>query len=156
MPGYGIQGPDEGSGLLPWSWADERLSSARNYWVVTVRPDGRPHSMPVWGMWDDGEFWFTSGAASRKIKNIKADPRCVVSTEDAADPVIIEGTAAIVTGPELIGRVLDLMNSKYQTSIEASFLDPAVNATVAVRPRQVISMRHEDFTGSPTRWTFDA
>lgn len=156
MPGYGIQGPDDGSGLLPWTWADEQLSGARNYWVVSVRPDGRPHSMPVWGMWDDSEFWFTSGAASRKIKNLKADPRCVVSTEDAADPVIVEGTAAIVTDPELIGRVLDLMNGKYETSIEASFLDPAVNATVAVRPRQVISMRHGDFTGSPTRWTFDA
>src|SRR5690606_27626478 len=24
MPGYGIVGPDEGSGLLPWSWAVER------------------------------------------------------------------------------------------------------------------------------------
>jgi len=156
MPGYGIQGPDDGSGLLPWSWADGQLSSARNYWVVSVRPDGRPHSMPVWGMWDDGEFWFTSGIQSRKIKNLKADPRCVVSTEDAADPVIVEGTAAIITDPELIGRVLDLMNGKYETSIEASFLDPAVNATVAVRPRQVISMRHGDFTGSPTRWTFDS
>jgi hypothetical protein len=31
MPGYGILGPDEGSGLLPWSWAAERLSHARNY-----------------------------------------------------------------------------------------------------------------------------
>ncbi len=47
------------------------------------------------------------------------------------------------------------MNGKYGTNIEASFLDPAVNATVAVRPRQVIGMRHGDFTGSPTRWTFD-
>ena len=156
MPGYGIQGPAERSGLLPWSWAAERLASARNYWVVSVRPDGRPHSMPVWGMWDDGQLLFTSGVRSRKIRNLQADPRCVVSTEDAKDPVIVEGTAAIVTDLKRIGRVLELMNDKYGTSIEASFLDPAVNATVAVRPRQVISMRHGDFTGSPTRWAFDA
>lgn len=155
MPGYGIQAQDQGSGLLPWSWAAERLGRARNYWVVSVRPDGRPHSMPVWGMWDDGDFLFTSGVRSRKIKNLKADPHCVVSTEDAADPVIIEGTAAIIAEPERIARVLDLMNDKYETSIEADFLDPAINAAVAVRPRQVISMRHDDFTGSPTRWTFD-
>ena len=25
MPGYGLLGPDEGTGLLPWSWAEERL-----------------------------------------------------------------------------------------------------------------------------------
>jgi len=37
MPGYGIAGPAEGSGLLHWSWAAERLTAARNYWVATVR-----------------------------------------------------------------------------------------------------------------------
>jgi nitroimidazol reductase NimA-like FMN-containing flavoprotein (pyridoxamine 5'-phosphate oxidase superfamily) len=156
MPGYGVEAADEGSGLLSWAWAAERLDSARNYWVVSVWPDGRPHSMPVWGMWDDGIFLFTSGVQSRKIKNLKADPRCVVSTEDAGDPVVVEGTAAIITDPARIARVLDLMNDKYETTIEPGFLDPAVNAAVAVRPRHVISMRHGDFTGSPTRWNFDA
>jgi general stress protein 26 len=154
MPGYGIAGPDQGSGLLPWSWAAERLTSARNYWVASVWPDGRPHSMPVWGMWDDSTLWFTTGAVSRKAINLAADPRCVITTEDAGDPVIIEGTARIVTDMASIRRVLDLMNSKYSSDIELSFLDPAVNATIAVRPLKVIGMRHGDFTGSPTRWLF--
>ncbi len=156
MPGYGIAGPDEGSGLLPWSWAAERLTGARNYWVVSVWPDGRPHSMPVWGMWDDSTLWFTCGVASRKARNLRADPRCVVTTEDAGDPVIIEGTARIVTDPASIRRVVDLMNDKYSSDIELSFLDPAVNATIAVRPQKVIGMRHGDFAGSPTRWSFGA
>ena len=155
MPGYGILGPQEGSGLLPWSWAAERLTSARNYWVSSVWPDGRPHAMPVWGMWDDSTLWFTSGIASRKVKNLRADPRCVVTTEDAGDPVMIEGTAAIICDQASIRRVLDLMNDKYRTDIEPGFLDPDVNATIAVRPRLVIGMRHADFTGSPTRWTFE-
>jgi PPOX class probable F420-dependent enzyme len=154
MPGYGILGPDEGSGLLPWSWAAERLTRARNYWLSTVRPDGAPHAMPVWGMWDDSALWFTTGARSRKARNLRADPRCVVTTEDANDPVIIEGTARIVTDRASMRRVLDLMNEKYGTDIEMSFLDPDLNATIAVRPRQVMSMRHGDFTGSPTRWRF--
>jgi PPOX class probable F420-dependent enzyme len=154
MPGYQIAPPEQGSGLLPWSWAAERLASARNYWVVTVWPDGRPHSMPVWGMWDDNLLWFTSGVRSRKVANLRADPRCVVTTEDAADPVVIEGTAQITADPANIRRVLDLMNEKYHTDIEDSFLDPEVNATIAVRPGKVISMRHGDFTGSPTRWEF--
>ena len=46
MPGYGIVGPDEGRGLLPWSWAEERLIASHDYWVATVWPDGRPHVMP--------------------------------------------------------------------------------------------------------------
>jgi general stress protein 26 len=156
MPGYGILGPDEGSGLLPWSWAAERLSHARNYWIVSVRPDSLPHAMPVWGMWDDTVLWFTSAVGSRKILNLRANPHCVITTEDAADPVIVEGIAAVVTDPAQIRRVLDLMNDKYGTDLELSFLDPDKNATVAVRPAKVISMRNGDFTGSPTRWTFAA
>ena len=49
MPGYGILGPTQDSGLLPWSWAEQRLLAARNYWVASCWPDGRPHVMPVVG-----------------------------------------------------------------------------------------------------------
>jgi general stress protein 26 len=110
--------------------------------------------MPVWGMWDDSILWFTSAVRSRKVRNLTADPRCVVTTEDARDPVVIEGTASIATDAASIRRVLDLMNDKYGGNLEESFLDPAVNATISVRPRTVIGMRHGDFPGSPTRWAF--
>lgn len=154
MPGYGIAPAEAGSGLLPWSWAAERLAGARNYWVASVWPDGRPHSMPVWGVWDDSVLWFTSSVSSRKVKNLRADPRCVVTTEDAGDPVVIEGRAKFTTDRAVIRRVLDLMNEKYRSDLVEGFLDPAVNATIGVPPDQVISMRHGDFTGSPTRWRF--
>jgi hypothetical protein len=144
MPGYGIAGPEEGSGLLHWSWAAERLTAARNYWVVTV-----------WGMWDDSTLWFTSSAGSRKVRNLIADPRCCVTTEDASDPVVIEGTAYISTQPQVLQRVIDLMNAKYRTDYGVDFLAPAKNATIGVRPRQVFSLRAGDFTGSPTRWVFE-
>lgn len=155
MPGYGIVGPGEGSGLLPWSWAAERLSMARNYWVASVRADGRPHVMPVWGMWDDSMFWFSSSAQSRKTRNLRGDPRCVVTTEDAGDPVVIEGSARIFTDRAVLQRVIDLMNAKYATEVAVSFLDPAVNATIGVRPHRVFGLRSADFTGSPTRWAFE-
>jgi PPOX class probable F420-dependent enzyme len=155
MPGYGISGPAEGSGLLPWSWAAERLTTSRNYWVVSTWPDGRPHAMPVWGMWDDAVLWFSSAVGSRKSRNLAADSRCCVTTEDAAEPVVVEGTAGIVTEPPLLQRVIDLMNAKYGTEYGADFLDPGENATFRVRPRRVFGLRSGDFTGSPTRWVFE-
>jgi nitroimidazol reductase NimA-like FMN-containing flavoprotein (pyridoxamine 5'-phosphate oxidase superfamily) len=155
MPGYGIAGPDQGSGLLHWSWAAERLTAARNYWVASSCPDARPHAMPVWGAWDDSTLWFTSAIGSRKVRNLRADPRCCVTTEDASDPVIIEGTARIVTDIAAIQRVVDLMNAKYHSGMTLDFLDPARNATIGVRPRRVFSMLHGDFTGSATRWSFE-
>ena len=51
MPGYGPLDAAQGTGLLPWSWAVERLERSHDYWVATIRPDGRPHVMPVWGIW---------------------------------------------------------------------------------------------------------
>jgi PPOX class probable F420-dependent enzyme len=152
MPDYGIQGPDEGSGLLPWSWAEERLTTSRNYWVTSLWPDGRPHSMPVWGIWDGEAVWFSSGRRSRKARNLAADPRCVVTTEDANEPVVVEGHADVTDDRDAIARVADLMNAKYG-GITAEFL--AAHATIRVRPRWAFAIAHDDFTGSPTRWRFD-
>ncbi len=95
MPGYGIVGADEGSGLLPWSWAVERLRAARNFWVCTVRPDGRPHAMPVWGAWSGEALLFSSAVPSRKMVNLRLNPQVVVTTEEAENPVVIEGRAEI-------------------------------------------------------------
>ena len=155
MPGYGLAGPDEGTGLLPWSWAEERLVNSRNYWVVTLWPDGRPHAMPVWGVWDGQSFWFSSSRRSRKATNVANDPRCVVTIENAVDPVVLEGAAEIVTDLEAIATVLELVNRKYETRYQLEFLDPAVNATIRVDPRWSFGLVQEDFGGSPTRWTFD-
>lgn len=153
MPGYGLLGPDEGTGLLPWQWAEERLTSSRNYWVVSLWPDGRPHAMPVWGLWHEGAFWFSSSKGSRKARNLAADPRCVVTTEDAADPVVIEGSAELVSEPDALATILALENAKYDTNYTIDLLDPDVNAVYRVRPRWAFGLRHDDFTGSPTRWT---
>jgi hypothetical protein len=143
MPGYGTLPANEGSGLLPWSWAEERLVTSRNYWMVTVWPDltgsnGRPHAMPVWGMWHEGTFLFSSSNLSRKAKNLIANPRCVITTEDALNPVVVEGTA-----------------EKYETDYKIDSLDPAVNSCFRVRPRWAFGIKHDDFEGSPTKWNFE-
>jgi PPOX class probable F420-dependent enzyme len=155
MPGCGVLAPGEGTGLLPWQWAEERLTDSRNYWVVTLWPDGRPHAMPVWGVWERDLFWFTSSLRSRKARNVAADPRCVITTEDALNPVTVEGTAQVTRDGDEVGRVLALVNDKYATDYPLEFLDPDVNATIRVRPRWAFGLAEEDFTGSPTRWSFD-
>ena len=155
MPGYGVSPANEGSGLLAWSWAEERLTASKNYWVVTVWPDGRPHSMPVWGMWHESAFWFSSSLPSRKSKNLSADPRCVVTTEDAENPVVVEGVAELVTRAADLATMLALENAKYATDYGIEMLDPALNSCFGVRPRWVFGLQSGDFTGSPTRWTFE-
>jgi general stress protein 26 len=141
---------------MPWSWAEERLAASRNYWVVSVWPDGRPHAMPVWGLWHDESFWFSSSRGSRKSRNLSADPRCVVATEDAMEPVIIEGIAELVTESGALEAMLALENAKYETNYGIELLDPEVNSAFRVRPTWGFGLSEEDFTGSPTRWSFDS
>ncbi|ASU85098.1 pyridoxamine 5'-phosphate oxidase [Nocardiopsis gilva YIM 90087] len=155
MPGYGVQGPDAGGGLLPWSWAEERLRESHDYWVSSVWPDGRPHTMPVWGVWDAQELWFRSARRSRKVRNLRLDPRISVATCDARRPVVVEGRAAFVTEDAVLDYLTVLFNAKYRTRFTASFLDPAVCSTVRVRPHWVFALDMNDFDGSPTRWKFD-
>jgi hypothetical protein len=41
MPGYGMVGANEGTGLLPGSWATERLARSHDYWLATGGVEGR-------------------------------------------------------------------------------------------------------------------
>jgi hypothetical protein len=152
MPGYGTLGPDEGSGLLPWSWAVERLTTSQDYWVATIRPDGAPSVLPVWGAWMEGAVWFSSAFGSRRARNIAADPRCTVTNDDATQPVSLQGTAERITDPAAIEAYTAVSNEKYKVDYDADFYTE--NALFAVRPSVVLALREEDFTGSPTRWTF--
>jgi len=131
------------------------MVSSRNYWVVTVWPDARPHAMPVWGMWHEESFWFSSSRPSRKSKNLAANPRCVVTTEDAKNPVVVEGTATLLTDPNDLATLLALENAKYETAYRIESLDPEINACFRVTPTWVFGLAEGDFTGSPTRWQFE-
>jgi PPOX class probable F420-dependent enzyme len=154
MPGYGVLPADEGSGLLPWTEAERRLTGSHDYWVATVRPDGRPHVMPVWGVWLGGRLWFSSGGRSRKARNLAADPRCTMTTDDAQNPVVLEGVAARVVDADGIAAFVAAMNAKYGGGMTVEFQDPAVNGTFAVRPERAFALTQDDFVGSPTRWRF--
>jgi hypothetical protein len=154
MPGYGIEPATAGPGLLPWSWAEERLRESHDYWLATVRPGGAPHLMPVWGVWLDDALWFSSGLGSRKARNIEADARCSIATDSALDTVVIEGDVERVVDLDVIATFLAASNAKYAVDYDLDFLDPTVNGTYRVAPGWAFALDHDDFTGSPTRWRF--
>lgn len=154
MPGYGVRDPDQGTGLLPWSWARERIERSHDYWVATTWPDGRPHVMPVWGVWMDDALWFSCSRASRKARNLAAQPTCSIATDNAYEPVVIEGRAELVGDLETIRRFVGAVNDKYRTAYGIDFFTRASNACFRVRPSWAFGLMESDFTGSPTRWTF--
>jgi PPOX class probable F420-dependent enzyme len=150
MPGYGIAtGP---VGMLAWSWAEARLQRSHDYWIATVWPDGRPHVMPVWGIWDGESLWFSSSPRSRKAKNLAADPRCTATTDNPYEPVILEGRAARVATPEAMATFTTATNDKYDTEYTVDFF--ADNGLFRLTPDWGFGLDESDFPATPTRWRF--
>jgi general stress protein 26 len=149
FPGvYGIHADDQG--LLDWSWAEERLVAARNYWVMTVRPDGSPHAMPVWGLWHEGAFYFSSSPDSRKAKNLAANPAVTVHLESGDEVVVVEGLADHESDDDLLRKLGKDYSRKY--SFDVSFTGG--RPLVVVRPRAAYAWTEKDFPKTATRFTF--
>jgi len=148
MPGYGLPAATKGKGLLPWTWAEERLTKSHNYWIATTGPRGGPHVMVVWGVWVGSAFYFSTGRESRKAKNLAANPRCVVCTEKAQDAVIVEGVAKEVTQAAMLKKLAVPYNKKYKPWK----LDPELGPVYEVRPEVAFGLRERDEMQSATRW----
>ena len=148
MPGYGLA--PASAGLLPWSWAEERLAGSLRYWLSTVRPDGGPHAMAVWAVWLDGALRFSIGEHSRKARNLERDPRCVVTTEGAEEAVVVEGVAERIASRRDRERLERMYVEKYGSGY------PSDSWLFAVRPQVAFGFveREDEFATAATRWTF--
>ncbi|MFZ0815747.1 MAG: pyridoxamine 5'-phosphate oxidase family protein [Candidatus Sulfotelmatobacter sp.] len=159
MPGYGLA---EGvKGLLPWSWAEQRLKKSHNYWITTVKLDGSPHNvsphtMVVWGLWQEGRFLFSTGSRSRKARNLAANPNCIVCTEHAHEAVIVEGLAEIADLPAR-RKFLPKYERKYKFDMKGMKQDilSMKEPVFAVRPSVVFGLWEKEFVGKSTRWKFE-
>jgi nitroimidazol reductase NimA-like FMN-containing flavoprotein (pyridoxamine 5'-phosphate oxidase superfamily) len=151
-PGYGIVGPKDGQGLLPWTWVTKKLERCHTFWVATIhsgaqRAETRPHVMPVWGVWVDDAFFFSTGRKSRKGQNLAANPACTVANDDGEEAVIIEGRVSEVEDASLLERVAAAYKKKYK-------MDPRGmgEPIFKVQPSKVFAFIEKSFPKSATRW----
>lgn len=158
MADYGVDTPDWRA--LPWSWAAERLGANRNFWVVTVSAAGRPHALPVWGVWDDGEhrFAFSCAPGSRKARNLAANPAVVVAVDDTVECVSVEGRASVLADGPRRETWIERYVARYQAEaaeLSADFL--RANLVVEVTPERAFGVieREDEFATRATRWVFE-
>jgi len=77
--------------------AAQRLRDDQIVWLATVRPDGQPHAVPVWFLWD-GERATVFSKPDQKIRNLGQNPRATLhfnSTPNGGEVVILEGQAEL-------------------------------------------------------------
>src|SRR6516225_4168990 len=130
-------------------WAKKRLTDSHNYLLTTVRPDGRPHAMVVWGIWLDNAYYFSTGATTRKAKNLAGNPHCVICDENVEEAVIMEGEASRLEVSDIPKAAFELYFKKYGWK-----LDPDMGPVFQVTPRVVFAMPEKLFPAGATRWSF--
>ncbi len=146
-PVYGLKPRKK---YLPWSHAEKRLARSRNYWICTTCPDGRPHSMPVWGFWLEGALYFGTGRSTRKGKNIARNNAVSVHLESGDDAVIMEGKAVEISNEQTLTKLDKLSRRKYKMPILIS----EESAMYRFSPRVVWAWSEKNFPNDATRWEF--
>ena len=142
---------------IPWERVERRLRNSETYWLATVRPDGRPHTMPVHGLWQQRCFWFGTGRDSVKGRNLEFNPRAVVHLESAGDVVIVEGEAGIVGDDPLLRSMLPQLAAKYGVDEAELGLDAASpGALYLLRPAVVHAWLEGAFPQTRSRWALGA
>ncbi len=151
MPGYGLPETPPEPAKADWAQAQEQLTAARNYWISTSGADSRPHAMPVWGIWLDGALLFSTGRASRKGRDLAANPQVVAHLESGDDVVLLEGVVEEVIDTETLARFVELYDAKYAVRPDAA--DPE-NVTYGLRPLTAFTWQEAYFVESAARWRF--
>ena len=145
--------------LTPWSDAVECLAQARNYWLTTVRPEGKPHVAPVWGARLDDALYICTSDRSRKARNFALEPRCCVNVDSETLQIVVEGRVSRASDEAILRRVGDTYGSKYgwpMTPKDGSLTDAQGNSgpVYLIQPDVVFGYGFFEGAYTATRWRF--
>jgi hypothetical protein len=103
---------------LPWSRARQALEAGighesvgtgdpenKTFWLSTTGAGGQPHAAGVGGIWIDDQVWFTSGARTRKSRNLAANPACAMAVSLRGIDLVFEGEAQRITDSDTLERL---------------------------------------------------
>jgi hypothetical protein len=167
-----------GAPIIPWEKVRERLDRSisqepgsggpdrHTTWLATTNPDGSPHVMPLGAMWVDGVFYFTSGATTRKARNLARDPRCVLTVATHDFDLVFEGKGVRVTDLATVRRIAEVYKAggweasvdEGAISLTAEYSAPSAGPppwdVYEVTPETVYALGTAEPYGA-TRWRFE-
>lgn len=114
-------------------------------WLSSIRPDGAPHLVPTWFVWDGEAIVIRSKPEARKVRNLRHEARAMLALGDADDDFdvgLLEARAhtfADATHTELPPAFV----AKYRERIAALGLTPAefaqtYSATIRLIPARAL------------------
>jgi hypothetical protein len=154
IPDYGIPTTEEG--MLPWSYMQDRMREAINYWVSTASLNGQPHATPVWGIWLEDILYFDGSPRTRRGRDLAANPRVSIHLEDGTRAVMLEGNAVELTRPALSLR--QTLSAAYTQKYAERGYSPGPETWESgglyrFEPR--VAFAWTQFPADTTRWHFE-
>jgi general stress protein 26 len=139
----------------PWDVTRAALEAAELAWLVTLRPDGRPHATPVVPVWVDDSMHFTTGPEEQKGKNLRADDRVLLQVggldwQGGLD-IAVEGRAALQSDPAVLDRLAAAWRRRWDGSWDFEPNGDRLHhrgsavLTYAVRPQRVLAFAEGKF-----------
>lgn len=147
------QGYGTPTAALEWAVVRVSLERAKAYWLATCRTDGRPHVVPVDGLWLD-DIWYYGGAPEAvHVRTALLNPHVVMHLPDPHRSVVVEGRVRPARpDTRLARRLLDASHEKYPEYGSTS--DPAAyNDALALQPNRVLAWTA--YPRDATRFLFD-
>lgn len=114
--------------------------------LATVRPDGRPHVVPVWFVVEGEDLVFNTWHESVKARNLANDPRASLVVDYQEPPygyVMVEGVAEILDDIDEVRRIATVIGSRYMGEDRAE----EFGARNGVAGELAVRLRIERFVG---------
>jgi hypothetical protein len=146
------EGYGKATTLLKWETVRDDLSSAERYWIATTREDGRPHVIPVDGIWLDDLWYYGGSAEAVHQRTVAANPNVVMHLEDAMKVVIVEGEVRSTNPSKPVAkRLAAASKTKYGYAPPAAEYEKGVPTLF---PKRVLAWT--TFPKDATRFRFDS
>jgi PPOX class probable F420-dependent enzyme len=113
-------------------------------WLGSIRPDGTPHVVPIWFLWDGRSILVFSKPDAQKVRNLRANPRVMVAVGDPNvdfDVELVEAIAKVAPFPSR-PALPDAFATKYARMAAQAGLTMERFASVYAQPIWI----------RPTRW----
>lgn len=132
---------------------EERLCTEPTVWLSSIRPDGRPHVVPVWFSWDGSVVDLFSKPHAQKVRNLREHPNVMLAVGQPAeewDVELVEGTATVLDSPTS-AVVAPTLFEKYAALMARAALDRETFVTTYSQPVRIRPTRFLGYGGKG--WT---
>jgi len=128
---------------------DEQVRSVLSQPVIvrltTIRPDGYPHTVPVWFMLDGEELVLFSLRDNRKVRNILANPKGCLAI--GGDPVgspcyLIDGDLVVEDDPDhqMAARITNHYESPEKAQEDLQSWKDETFVVLRLKPKRIVKV----------------